>query len=90
MAELLLQAVLEFDLLEPPLGKHARKIREALDDRVIDGPRDAPDSRAVKRLFFEVVAFVAFVVMGLESIGNISRILLNGVFTRELSREPLH
>jgi hypothetical protein len=65
MAELLLQAVLELDLLEPA-WKACSEIRAALDGRAIDGPPDAPDGRAVKRLFFEVVAFAAFTVVGQE------------------------
>ena len=65
MAELLLQAVLEFDLLEP-VWKAYSGIREALDKQSIKGRPEVPDTRAVKRLFFEVVAFAAFVVMGQE------------------------
>jgi hypothetical protein len=65
MADLLLQAVFEPDLLQPAWEAYFG-IREALDHRGLTAPADAPDDRSIKRLLFEVIAVAAFIVMGQE------------------------
>jgi hypothetical protein len=65
MADLLLQATFEPDFLEPAWEAYCR-VREALASGGLRAPADVPNDQSIKRLFFEVIAFAAFIVMGQE------------------------
>ena len=65
LADLLFQAVIEPDFLDPAWEAYCR-VRETLVDRGLTDPADVPRDESIKRLHFEVVAFAAFIVMGQE------------------------
>jgi hypothetical protein len=61
LADLLFQAVIEPDFLEPAWEAYCR-VREALVEKGLTAPSDIPNDESIKRLLFEV----AFIVMGQE------------------------
>lgn len=65
MADLLLQAVLEPDLLQPAWEAYSG-VLGVLVSQGLPAAADVPNDRSIKRLLFEVIAFAAFIVMGQE------------------------
>jgi hypothetical protein len=66
MADLLLQAVSEPDMLAPAWEACAR-VRQELARRHLTPAAEIPIRQNINRLLFEVTAFAAFIVMGQES-----------------------